>query len=92
MPPTSPDTRAPPAPATNAHTLAGGLGMPLIKAADAVSWDPRSADKINIFDHSVALGADIKAGLGTDIAGGYNLDIMNAMRWAVDVARMHEDQ
>ncbi|KAG6885815.1 hypothetical protein C0992_004876, partial [Termitomyces sp. T32_za158] len=79
MLPTSPDTLAAPAPATNAHTLAGSLRMPLMKAADAVSCDPCSADKINIFDHSVALGADVKAGLGTDVAGGYSLDVMNAM-------------
>ncbi|KAG5653660.1 hypothetical protein H0H81_011620 [Sphagnurus paluster] len=37
-----------------------------------------------------ALLAGVRVGLGTDIAGGYSVDIMNAMRTAVVVARMRE--
>lgn len=33
----------------------------------------------------------MKVGLGTDVAGGYRLDIMSAMRMAVVVANMREN-
>ncbi|EUC62146.1 atrazine chlorohydrolase/guanine deaminase, putative [Rhizoctonia solani AG-3 Rhs1AP] len=35
-----------------------------------------------------ALDMGLKVGLGTDVAGGYQVDIMNAMRQAVIIARM----
>ncbi|TFK23403.1 Metallo-dependent hydrolase, partial [Coprinopsis marcescibilis] len=39
-----------------------------------------------------ALTKNVKVGLGTDVAGGYSLDIMNAMRSAVAVSRMRDNQ
>ncbi len=38
-----------------------------------------------------ALQAQVLVGLGTDIAGGYSVDIMSAMRQAVIVSRMREN-
>ena len=38
-----------------------------------------------------ALHAQVPVGLGTDIAGGYSADIMSAMRQAVIVSRMREN-
>jgi len=38
-----------------------------------------------------ALRAQVPVGLGTDIAGGYSADIMSAMRQAVIVSRMREN-
>ena len=34
----------------------------------------------------------VKVGLGTDIAGGYSVDVMCAMRQAVIVSRMRENE
>ncbi|KAF8527600.1 Metallo-dependent hydrolase [Hysterangium stoloniferum] len=39
-----------------------------------------------------ALDSGVKIGLGTDVAGGYQLDIMAAMRMAVVVSRMRENE
>jgi len=39
-----------------------------------------------------ALSTGVKVGLGTDIAGGYSVDMMCAMRQAVIVSRMRENE
>ncbi|KAK2465760.1 hypothetical protein APHAL10511_002304 [Amanita phalloides] len=63
------------------------------KAGTAVAHCPLSNVYFSArpFKLREALQTQVKVGLGTDVAGGYSVDIMSAMRQAVIVSRMRQN-
>jgi len=75
-------------------TYLDGPDLDLVhKAGTAIAHCPLSNVYFSArpFKLREALQAQVLVGLGTDIAGGYSVDIMSAMRQAVIVSRMRQN-